>query len=315
MAGAAIEVDRVTHRYGDRVALDALTLAIDEHELFAFLGPNGGGKTTLFRLLSTLIPPRQGSISILGGDVVRDIALVRASIGVVFQAPSLDRKLTVGENLWHQGKLYGLGGAELRARMAEVLDRLGLADRAKHLVETLSGGLRRRVELAKSLLHRPRVLLMDEPSTGLDPGARSDLWRYLRELRETEGVTVALTTHLLEEAERADRIAILNHGKLVALDAPERLKAELGGDAITIATEDAPSLAAAIGRRFDCAAHVVDGAVRVERSEGHALLGPLCEAFPAEIQSITLGKPTLEDVFIARTGHRFWQNAEERADA
>lgn len=313
MSAAAIEVDRVTHRYGERVALDALSLAIQEHEIFVFLGPNGGGKTTLFRLLSTLIPPRDGRIAILGYDVARQVELVRASIGVVFQAPSLDRKLTVGENLWHQGKLYGLGGAELRARMDEVLARLGLADRVKHLVETLSGGLRRRVELAKSLLHRPRVLLMDEPSTGLDPGARSDLWRYLRELRESDGVTVALTTHLLEEAERADRIAILNHGQLVAVDAPERLKAELGGDAITIATSDAAALAGAIARRFDCEARVVDGAVRVERAEGPALLGQLCEAFPTEINSITLGKPTLEDVFIARTGHRFWQAAEEAA--
>jgi len=313
MSAAAIEVDRVTHRYGERVALDALSLTIEEREIFVFLGPNGGGKTTLFRLLSTLLPPREGRIAILGYDVARQVDLVRASIGVVFQAPSLDRKLTVGENLWHQGKLYGLGGAELRARMGEVLARLGLSDRVKHLVETLSGGLRRRVELAKSLLHRPRVLLMDEPSTGLDPGARSDLWRYLRELRESDGVTVALTTHLLEEAERADRIAILNHGQLVALDAPERLKAELGGDAITIATGDAPALAGAIARRFDCEARVVDGAVRVERAEGPALLGRLCDAFPAEINSITLGKPTLEDVFIARTGHRFWQAAEEAA--
>lgn len=311
MSVAAIEVERVTHRYGERVALDALSLAIHEQELFVFLGPNGGGKTTLFRLLSTLIPPRTGRIAILGHDVAREVELVRASIGVVFQAPSLDRKLTVGENLWHQGKLYGLAGAELRQRMAEVLDRLGLADRVKHLVETLSGGLRRRVELAKSLLHRPHVLLLDEPSTGLDPGARSDLWRYLRELRERDGVTVALTTHLLEEAERADRIAILNHGQLVALDAPERLKSELGGDAITINTLDAAALAAAIERRFACPARVVDGAVRVERAAGHALVGQLCEAFPAEINAITLGKPTLEDVFIARTGHRFWQAAEE----
>ncbi len=312
MSHAAIEVVEVTHRYGERTALDALSLSVHEQELFVFLGPNGGGKTTLFRLLSTLIPVQRGSVAILGRDVARDVALVRASIGVVFQAPSLDRKLTVSENLRHQGRLYGLAGAELRLRMAEVLDRLGLADRARDLVEKLSGGLRRRVELAKGLLHRPRVLLLDEPSTGLDPGARSDVWRYLRELRETDGVTVALTTHLLEEAERADRIAILHQGQLVALDTPEALKAELGGDSITIATADPENLSAAIQRRFACGPSVVDGAVRVEHPDGHVLLGKLCEAFPAEITSITLGKPSLEDVFIARTGHRFWQAEEAR---
>jgi len=307
---AAIEVVEVTHRYGERTALDALTLNVAERELFVFLGPNGGGKTTLFRLLSTLIPMQRGRGAILGHDLAQDVVRLRASIGVVFQAPSLDRKLTVAENLRHQGRLYGLSGPGLRYRMAEVLERLGLTDRARDLVEKLSGGLRRRVELAKGLLHRPKLLLLDEPSTGLDPGARSDVWRYLRELRDQDGVTVALTTHLLEEAERADRIAILDQGKLVALDTPEALKSELGGDSITINTPDARGLAAEIERRFACQPSIVDGAVRVEHPDGHVLLGKLCEAFPEAITSITLGKPSLEDVFIARTGHRFWHERE-----
>ena len=309
---AAIEVVDVTHRYGERTALAALTLAVQERELFVFLGPNGGGKTTLFRLLSTLIPLQHGRGVLLGHDLVRELARVRAAIGVVFQAPSLDRKLTVAENLRHQGRLYGLSGQTLRTRLAEVLDRLGLADRARDLVEKLSGGLRRRVELAKGLLHRPQVLLLDEPSTGLDPGARADVCRYLRELRDQDGVTIALTTHLLEEAERADRIAILDHGKLVALDTPEALKSQLGGDSITINTPDSRRLSAEIERRFTVTTKIVDGVVRVEHPEGHVLLGKLVEAFPAEITSITLGKPSLEDVFIARTGHRFW-HAEEAA--
>ncbi|HEY5315800.1 MAG TPA: ATP-binding cassette domain-containing protein, partial [Pirellulales bacterium] len=179
----AVEVSQLVHHYGQRCALDHLDLEIERGELFAILGPNGGGKTTLFRLLSTLIPVQQGSIRILGHDVASDAALVRARLGVVFQAPSLDRKLTVRENLHYQGPLYGLGGRELRDRASQMLGRLGLTDREHDLVETLSGGLRRRVELAKGLLHRPPLLLLDEPSTGLDPGARSDLWNYLRQIR------------------------------------------------------------------------------------------------------------------------------------
>jgi ABC-2 type transport system ATP-binding protein len=166
------------------------------------------------------------------------------------------------------------------------------------------------VELAKGLLHRPPLLLLDEPSTGLDPGARSDLWNYLRQIRDAEGVTVVLTTHLLEEAERVDRLAILNRGSLVALDAPDRLRATVGGDSITIETDDPAALAAAMSQRFQVTAAVVDGRVRLEQTEGHAWIARLVEAFPGQIHSITLGKPTLEDVFIARTGHRFWRDAE-----
>ena len=193
-----------------RQAIDNLELTIEPGEIFAFLGPNGGGKTTLFRLLSTLIPLQQGRVEILGFDLGRASGRQSAQrIGVVFQAPSLDKKLTVAENIRHQGHLYGLSGRELESRQDEMLGRLGLADRRSERIETLSGGLRRRVELAKGMLHRPRLLLLDEPSTGLDPGARSDLWNYLREVRDADGVTVVLTTHLLEEADRADRIAIL----------------------------------------------------------------------------------------------------------
>src|SRR6185369_14043123 len=179
-------------------------------------------------------------------------AEVRKQIGVVFQAPSLDKKLTVAENLRHQGHLYGLSGGALRARQDEILDRLGLSSRSRDLVETLSGGLRRGVELAKGMLHRPRLLLLDEPSTGLDPGARADLWSYLQQVRREEGVTVVLTTHLLEEAEKADRLAILDAGKLVALDTPDHLRATVGGDSLTIQTDDPARLAAAIRERFNC---------------------------------------------------------------
>jgi ABC-2 type transport system ATP-binding protein len=304
----AIQASNLVYHYGPRQALADLSLSVAQGEIFAFLGPNGGGKTTLFRLLSTLIPLQQGDVEILAFDLRRQVPAVRAVIGVVFQAPSLDKKLTVAENLRHQGRLYGLRGPELRHRASEMLNRLGLADRAADRVETLSGGLRRRVELAKGMIHRPRLLLLDEPSTGLDPGARSDLWNYLRTLRDERGVTVVLTTHLLEEADKADRIAILHEGRLVALDTPDALRATVGGDSITIQTADPARLASAIAAQFGCDPRVLDGCVRLEQAAGHQWIARLVEAFPGQIESVTLGKPTLEDVFIARTGHRFWQS-------
>ena len=305
MSAAAVEVSRVTHRYGERRALDALDLSIDEGEIFALLGPNGGGKTTLFRLLSTLIPLQEGSVRILGLDASRQAALVRGRIGVVFQAPSLDKKLTVIENLRHQGHLYGMSGRPLLVRTDEMLARLRLSDRKRDRVETLSGGLRRRVELAKGLLHHPRLLLLDEPSTGLDPAARADLWDYLHEVRKNDGVTVVLTTHLLEEADKADRLAILHQGRLVALGKPSALRSAIGGDSITIETDAPGELAESITRDLGLAARVMDGGVRLEQAEGHRMIAKLVEAFPGRIKAITLGRPTLEDVFIARTGHRF----------
>jgi ABC-2 type transport system ATP-binding protein len=307
---SAIEIANLSHRYGEREAVGDLTLRIDAREIFAVLGPNGSGKTTLFRVLSTLIPLQQGDVQVLGFDLRRQAAEVRKQLGVVFQSPSLDKKLTVLENMIHCGRLYGLGGRQLRTRADEMLARLGLADRTRELVEKLSGGLRRRVELAKGMLHRPRLLLLDEPSTGLDPGARSDLWQYFSQIRDEDGVTVVLTTHLLEEAERADRIGIMHRGQLAALDTPAALRAAVGGDAITIRTAEPESLATDIEERFDVHPMTVDGSVRLELPNGHQWIPQLFDQFPERIESITLGKPTLEDVFIHVTGHRFWSDDE-----
>jgi ABC-2 type transport system ATP-binding protein len=310
----AIEIAHLSHRYGDHQAVRDLSLNIATREIFALLGPNGSGKTTLFRVLSTLISIQQGEAQILGHDLRRDSAAIRRELGIVFQAPSLDKKLTVLENMLHGGRLYGLGGSQLRTRIDEMLERLGLTDRRRDLVEQLSGGLRRRVELAKGMLHRPRLLLLDEPSTGLDPGARSDLWQYFAQIRADEGVTLVLTTHLLEEAERADRIAIMHRGELAALNTPSALRAEVGGDSVTVRTKDAPSLAAAIDQKFHVRTMTVDGSVRLELPDGHQWIPKLVEAFPDQIESITLGKPTLEDVFIHVTGHRFWTNEQSDSD-
>ena len=305
-ADSAIDVSAFSHRYGSRTAVDGLSLSVASGEIFVFLGPNGSGKTTLFRVLSTLIPLQSGEITILGYNLRRETTAIRSRLGVVFQAPSLDKKLTVAENLHHQGKLYGLGGATLRNRCNEMLTALVIADRAGEITEKLSGGMRRRAELAKGLLHRPQLLLLDEPSTGLDPGARSDLWKYLQQIRATDGVTIVLTTHLLEEAERADRIAIMHEGRLAALDTPSALQASVGGDSITIRTEHPAQLAEAIRTKFACEVIVLENTVRLEQPDGHLWIAKLVEAFSREIETITLGKPTLEDVFIDRTGHRFW---------
>ncbi|MCE9603977.1 MAG: ABC transporter ATP-binding protein [Planctomycetia bacterium] len=302
---AAVEIAEVSHRYGLRQALDAVSFDVRSGEIFALLGPNGGGKTTLFRLLSTLIPLQAGAIRVLGDDVASTTDAVRRTIGIVFQAPSLDKKLTVFENLRHQGHLYALRGTMLDARIDAMLARLRLEDRRHDLVETLSGGLRRRVELAKGMLHEPRVLILDEPSTGLDPGARADLWEYLRLVRNEQGTTVVLTTHLLEEADKADRLAILDRGKLVALDTPDKLRATVGGDSLTIETDEPERLIAGLQERFGFAARRIDDTVRIEQADGHRWVAQVVEAFPGAVKSVTLGKPTLEDVFINRTGHRF----------
>jgi ABC-2 type transport system ATP-binding protein len=307
----AITIDNVRHHYGDREALAGVSCEVPEGEVFGLLGPNGGGKTTLFRILSTLLPLQSGQASILGHDVAARPDAVRRVIGVTFQSPSLDPKLTVAENLKFHGQLYGLSGPGLKDRADELLRRLGLADRVGEVAEKLSGGLKRRVEIAKSLLHSPRVLLLDEPSTGLDPGARHDLWRYLNQLRGETGVTVLVTTHLMEEAEHCDRLGILDRGRLVALGAPGELRASIGGDCITIEPVDVNGLPARIEQRFGVAPRRVGATLRIERAAGHEFVRDLMAAFPDEVRSVSLGKPTLEDVFIQRTGHRFWDESGE----
>ena len=304
----AIGAAALSFHYGDRAALDGVTFAIARGEIFGFLGPNGGGKTTLFKLLSTLVPIQTGSARMFGHDLAGETSAVRRRLGVVFQHPSLDGKLTVGENLAAHGHLYGIAGARLRERSVAMLERLGLSARERDRVETLSGGLQRRVELAKALLHEPELLLLDEPSTGLDPAARREFWNYLEHLREHDGVTVVLTTHYMEEAERCDRIAILHQGKLVAIAPPGELKSEVGGDVIVVRTAAPETLQRKILARFKLKSQLVDGAIRIERIRGHELVRDLIDAFGEEIESVSFGKPTLEDVFVHLTGHQFFAN-------
>ena len=308
---AIIQVRDLIHQYANRNALNGVSFDVRPAELFGLLGPNGSGKTTLFRILSTLMVPTSGSATIAGLDAIRQPGALRGRIGVVFQAQSVDAKLTARENLWHQGHLYGLRGSQLSVRIQEILTRVGLLDRANDRVETFSGGMQRRIELAKGLLHHPEVLLLDEPTTGLDPGARRDLWQYLGMLRDQERVSIIVTTHLMEEAERCDRLAILNEGNLVALGTPQALTREIGGDVILLEARDPQTLAGQIRNKFHVDAAVMDKHVRLEIENGHRFVPDVVEAFPGEIQALSVSKPTLEDVFIHRTGHRFWN---EEAD-
>src|ERR1051326_1100254 len=305
-SSAVIRVEDIRHSYGKRSALKGISFDVAAGEIFGLLGPNGSGKTTLFRIVSTLMLPTSGRALVSGFDSTRQPDEVRRRIGVVFQSKSVDLKLTAAENLWHQGHLYGLRGATLKSRIQEMLERVALADRAKDKVETFSGGMQRRVELAKGLMHRPSVLLLDEPTTGLDPGARLDLWLYLDELCRQEKVAIIVTTHLMEEAERCDRLAILNAGEIVGLGTPAELRSEIGGDVIMLETADPALLAERVQERFGVSATVLEGKVRMEIRDGLKFVTSLAEGFPGAIQSVSISKPTLDDVFISRTGHRFW---------
>jgi ABC-2 type transport system ATP-binding protein len=301
----ALAVSHLSHRYGARVALDNVSLSVAPGAFVALLGPNGGGKSTLFRICATLQRPVEGSVHVFGADVRTDAAAVRRRLGVVFQSPALDQRLTVRENLLHHGRLYGQRGAPLRAGIDEALARVGLTDRAREMVFRLSGGLRRRAEIAKVLMTRPSLLLLDEPTTGLDPGVRRDLWRDLSSIRASDGTTIVLTTHLLDEAAAADHVFILDRGRIVADGAPEVLTRMVGGDVIRLQTPAPAQLAARISARFEAAATVVDDEVRVEHDQAHTFVAALVDAFPGEIRSVRFGRPTLEDVFVRFTGRRF----------
>ncbi|TLY32352.1 MAG: ABC transporter ATP-binding protein [Ignavibacteria bacterium] len=319
----AVEVDHVSHSYErtkgfgrllrrlpDRErtlspALKNVSFSVREGEMFCLLGPNGSGKSTLFKILSTLMRQTSGSVRILDRDISTRLVETRRDIGVVFQHPSLDGKLSASENLLCQGSLYNLRGAALRTKIDGLLARVGLSDRAGDLVEKLSGGMQRRVELAKAFLHDPRLLILDEASTGLDPGARKDFDRYLKQLCAAGRTTALLTTHILDEAELCDRIAILDRGTLVALGSPFELKREIGGDIVSIATGDPENVSRLIKEKFGGDPQLIDGMIRIERTDGHEFIPQLVRALPGVIDAVTLSKPTLEDVFIRKTGHTF----------
>lgn len=321
LEAVAVEAKGLQYRYKDgakrggpdRAALAGLDFQVARGEIFGFLGPNGGGKSTLFRILATLLPPDAGTVRVFGLDLLTQAPEVRRRLGVVFQNPSLDLHLSVRENLTYQGALYGLRGAILAGRIADGLARFGLAERRDQRAKELSGGLRRRVELAKALLHNPKLLLLDEPSTGLDPGARRSLWETLEDLRD-QGVTVLLTTHFMEEGDRCDRLALVDRGKIVAEGAPAALKAEIGGDVISLSGREPEALARAVGERHPELTPILrDGVVRLERERAHEFVARLFEEFPGRIESVTVARPSLEDVFLRRTGRALAEEDEVAA--
>jgi len=299
---AAVDIQGVTHRYGDHVALRDVTLDVAPGTLYGLLGPNGSGKTTLFRILSTLMPPSEGGARVFGFDSAESPGAVRRRLGVVFQEEALDEALTVRENLRFQGALYGLRGADRRARIDDLLRRLNVADRIDDTVADLSGGLRRRVDLARGLLHRPDLLLLDEPTTGLDPGARRAFWAAIERLQEDEGTTLLLATHLMDEAERCDRVGILSDGTLVADGPPAALKAELGDETIWLESDGPAALRERIDAQFGFPTRIVGSVVQVAPSDPAASLASIYEALAPRIRSATIRTPTLEDVFMVHAG-------------
>lgn len=301
----AVSVSSLSYLYGERRALDDVSFEIASGEFTAILGPNGGGKTTLFRVMTTLASPSSGSISIFGDDVVQSRDLVRHHIGVVFQAPALDIKLSVRENLIHHGHLHGLSGKPLRAQLNYALERLELNDRRNDLVETLSGGLKRRVELAKVMMTQPRLLLLDEPTTGLDPLARESFWRLIKSLRDETNAAVLYTTHLLEEAEDSDRVIILDRGRLVADGKPESLRAQISGQIVRFRGRDLEALKIRIKEAFALESEIEGSSLRVSVEDGGEFAARASRSLGSAVESLEIARPTLYDVFRQRTGHSF----------
>ena len=314
MKNNLIEIENLHHAYKDRQVLRGVDCSVKSGEIFGLLGPNGSGKTTLMRIVSTAMLPDSGKAVIAGLDVRREAPAIRRKIGVVFQSPSLDGKLKVRENLLHHGHLYGLSGQNLKKRIDEMLAELGMSERANDIVEKLSGGLKRRAEIAKTLLHKPELLILDEPSTGLDPAGRNDLWQYLEKLRDQHGVAVLVTTHLMEEAERCDRVGIMDQGKIVSIGEPAELKRAIGADVISVHAARKENLAVKIQEKFRLNVKDLDGVLQIEHEKGPELLARLAEAFPGEIDALTYRKPTLEDVFLHQTGHTFWNGKSGSAE-
>lgn len=303
--GPAVRCDSLVHRYGERIALDGVSFEVPKGSLFGLVGPNGGGKSTTFKILSTLLRPQSGGVSIFGDDALKDPAKVRRRLGVIFQSPALDKKLTVEENLRHQGYLYGLSGRSLSRAIDLALVEFGLTERRRDKAETLSGGLKRRVEIAKGLLHEPEVLILDEPTTALDPLARRQVWDHLLKLAREKGITVLATTHLLEEAERCDQVALIDHGKLVAVGTPSSLRGRVGSEVISIRSLTAEALSSEIRSKYALETRVVGDQVRIAREAGSDVISDLLRSFRDQIESLTVGKPTLEDFFISMTGRRY----------
>jgi ABC-2 type transport system ATP-binding protein len=299
---AAVEVTGLEKRYGQVEAVRGIDFRVEAGETFGFLGPNGAGKSTTINILCTLARPTAGVARVAGRDVTTERDAVRRTIGLVFQDPTLDQDLTAEQNLRFHAELYGVPKASLPGRIDDMLGMVGLADRRRSLVSAFSGGMRRRLEIARGLLHSPRVLFLDEPTIGLDPQSRASVWDYVRALREREDITVFLTTHYMDEAENCNRIAIIDSGRIVALDTPEALKAAVGKDRVQITTADDEAAIAALRSRFGIEAGMHSGEVTFAVPDGERFVPRLFAELGVAIRSVSVARPTLDDVFLAHTG-------------
>jgi ABC-2 type transport system ATP-binding protein len=297
-----IEARGLVKRYGDVEAVRGIDLTVHTGETFGFLGPNGAGKSTTIKILCTLANPTAGEASVAGFDVVRERAAVRRNIGLVFQDQTLDTYLSAERNLRFHGELYGVPRAVIAERSKQVLEMVGLWDRRDARVSTFSGGMKRRLEIARGLLHSPRVLFLDEPTVGLDPQTRLSIWNYLGELRRREAITIFMTTHYMDEAEHCDRIAIINEGSIIALDTPDALKASVGTDRVQISTADDEAAIAALAQMFEITGERRDAQVTFHVADGERFVPRLFAELPVPIRSVSVARPSLDDVFLTYTG-------------
>src|SRR4051794_33146899 len=297
-----IEVEELRKKFDDFEAVRGVSFEVEPGEVFGFLGPNGAGKTTTINMLCTLARPTSGSARVAGHDVVRERDDVRRNIGLVFQEPTLDGYLTAEQNLRLHAELYGVESALVPERMKQMLEMVGLWDRRDTAVMTFSGGMRRRLEIARGLMHSPRVLFLDEPTIGLDPQTRSSIWSYIRQLRESEEITIFMTTHYMDEAEYCDRIAIMDHGEIVALDSPEELKATVGADRVRIDTDDNEAAVEALRERFDVDPLIAENSVMFNVPGGEQFIPRLFAELGMPIRAVSVARPSLDDVFMKDTG-------------
>ena len=308
-----IETRQLTKAYGSLKAVDELNITVESGEIFGLLGPNGAGKTTAISMLCTILKPTSGTAKVNGFDIVREANKVRKSIGIVFQDPSVDDRLTGRENLYMHANLYGVPASEQKERINRILKLVELEDRADDLLRTYSGGMRRRLELGRGLIHYPKVLFLDEPTVGLDPQTRDHIWKYIKELKETHDITVVLTTHYMDEADRlSDRIAIMDHGKIVVLDSPGKLKETLEGDVIIVRANNIQALSELVNKWLGLnQTNEVDGALEITVRNGKAVMPRIMELATQNnvyVESLLLRQPNLEDVFLHYTGKSIRQD-------
>jgi len=298
-----IEIEGLSKKFGKLVAVDNISFQVPRGEIFGFLGPNGAGKTTTINILCTLLKPSGGRASVNGYDVLKERREVQRSIGLVFQDPTLDDYLTADQNLRFHAYAYGVPANVREKRMQELMELVELQDRRKNKVSTYSGGMKRRLEIARGLLHHPSVLFLDEPTLGLDPQTRRRIWEHVLTLRQQEDLTIFLTTHYMDEAEHCERIAVIDNGRIIALDTPDNLKDSLGGDLVTLEAKDAQEAVAELKERYDISPEVNDGMVTFSVPHGDTFLPEFVRGFRSGLLSINVRRPTLDDVFLKLTGH------------